>query len=114
MSQLKVHNHQKQEKSEAMEVDSQPAEEKKCKCRVPQTKSLFASQRAIGKNHSTKRLFIVWYLKSVFIYFCFLPIVGLIAKIPGKPPIILWKNEHANSIHGHQPGRHSYEKETKM
>ena len=64
LSQLKVHNHQKQETSEAMEVDSQPAEEKKCKCKVPQTKSLFASQRAIGKNNPTKILPILYSLEK--------------------------------------------------
>ena len=84
MSQLKVHNHQKRKRSEEdeepMETDSemQPPPEKKCKCVKEQTKSLFSTQTSL---------------------------IRLNAIIPGQEPKVLWHNEHANSIYGHQPNR---------
>ena len=85
MSQLKVHNHQRKRKrseedEEQMETDSesQPPPEKKCKCVKEQTKSLFSSQ------------------------YC---LMAVNAILPGQKPKLLWQNEHANSIYGHQPNR---------
>ena len=98
MSGLKQHNHQKRkrddEDQEPMETDqdSQPPPPKKQKCdkceqEKPPTKSLFSSQVSLMR---------------------------LNAIIPNEKPKILWHNENANSIHGHQVHRTAYEKETKM
>ena len=83
MSGLKAQNHQKRKRSDSedevqpMETDSEIQEppKKKCKCVKEPIKSLFSSQ---------------------------ISLIRLNAIIPGQEPKMLYQNEHANSIHGHQ------------
>ncbi len=63
--------------------EEQPAAPKK---RKKDTKSLFSSQLAIIEIH---------------------------AVLPDNTKVVFWNNPKVNSIHGHVPLRHCYEKETK-
>ena len=73
--------------AEESDEPMQPPSKKNCDCKKErkETKSLFASQVAV---------------------------VGLNAIYPEKTEM-LWYNENANSIYGHQPVRHCYQKEDK-